>query len=387
PYQEGGEGGSVGANDGLQADNEFESTGTAWVQGDEEMRLDGGGTIGGRLLVGGPLTIDEVTTVGRDAHVGGDFDLGASLDIGGTLYTPSEPSDGSLSYDSLVEQAVDVQDPCTECDPDDQVPIDDIVAAAAADNDNEAVGLDEDVIRDTDEPVRLDLPCGNYYLDGIDVDSDVAIVAHGNTALYVDGDIDAENELTITLAEDAQFDVFIRGDVTVGNGLVLGSPNYPALMRTYIGGEGGLNVNNPTRAGAYVYAVPGGIDNNNQTEVFGGIYTGEYEANNRSLIHFDRRVTTVGKDCPEPDDPSDPDGDAGHDAGDGGDDADAGDGGGPSTCQTEGDECSTESDCCSPLECHEGTCELLDCAPLNAECSENDECCSGECGGGVCIDG
>ncbi|MFP4599964.1 MAG: hypothetical protein ACLFVJ_17030 [Persicimonas sp.] len=398
PYVPGGEGGGIGANGSFTANNGVEITGTTWIAGDDGLTWGSGHTVGQRLMVGGPTSVDASTTVGDDAWIEGELPADASLDIDGTLYSPDGidvPS--TVTYDTLQRQAVDVSDPCTECAPEDRIPVDAIVAAHQTNNDNAEVGLDPDIFDGTaaDEPRRLDLPCGHYYLSEISTESELTIVAHGNTALYIDGDVDSINPLTITLTPDAQLDVFITGDVVTDNPLTLGSPNYPALMRVYVGGPNGVRTNNPLRVAANLYAVPGGLDTNNEIEVFGAVYAQDMVSNNEVDLHYDRRVTTVGDSCPDPDPDPDPDPqpDAGYDGGlDSGQDGglDSGSDAGetpPDQCSTEGDGCAQDSDCCSPLQCSSGTCQLLSCTPLSESCTTDEECCSDSCAFGICIDG
>lgn len=392
PYEPGGYGGGVGVNGPFSMNNDAEITGTFWISDDAGLSISSDAHVGQRLYVAGRVDVGG-TTVESDAYLIGP--LGTSgIDIGGTLYVPPGTDvPGSITYDNLEEDDLDIDDACTECAPEDRVPVGDIVASKSSDNDNDLIGLDEDALTggNTDGS-RLDLPCGNYYLSEIDRTSATTIVAHGNTALYIDGDIDAGAAFSITVESEGQFDVFVAGDVNASTEFDVGSANHPALMRFYVGGDNGLSINNRLHAGANMYVVPGGIDNNNRTEVFGSLYVQEFSSNVEASFHYDRRVTTVGEECPDPDPDPDPNPDAGVDAGDAGDigtEPDAGDdgGGGEDLCHTEGEECAETSECCSPLECSDGECSLLDCKPLNDSCADGAECCSGNCGGGICIDG
>lgn len=405
PYQPGGYGGGVGANGSFSVQTDVEITGTLWISDDAGLMVNNDAEIGQRLYVAGAVDVSG-TSVESDAYIIGPLG-NAGLDIGGTLYVPPDVDvGGSVTYGDLQEDDnLDVGQACTECDPEDRVPIADIVDDHSDNNDNDAIGLNEDALgaNNTDE-VRLDLPCGNYYLSEVDRNATTTIVAHGNTALYIDGDMNLDAETSITVEPEGQLDVFVDGSIYANTEFEMGSANHPALMRMYVGGDDGIMINNRLRAGANLYAVPGGVDNNNRTEVYGSLYTGDMASNVEASFHYDRRVTTVGDECPDPDDDTpDPDpnpdagdaGDVGYDAGDagpgpgdGGDVGTGDDGGGDDLCKTEGESCSATGDCCSPLECDgDGECALLECKPLNESCEDDAECCSGTCGGGICIDG
>ncbi len=390
PYRPGGLGGGVGVNGGFVANNGIEVSGTLWVAGDDGITLNGDLDVGLSLLSGGTLRSTQTTRVGRDATLEGSLSAN-DLEVAGTLTLPTgEAPPGGVGFGALVNADVDVAAPCDACPPN-ALDIPGVVAAFAdpANNDNDVIGLDADVFNPaTNAPNRLDLPCGRYYLSGIQSNEALTIVARGNTVLFIDGDVTANNPLTITLTPDAQLDVFVSGDVINNNALTLGAPDYPALMRVYVGGANGFVANNPVTVGGYLYVVPGDIRTNNGLEVFGGVYANEITANNPWRIHYDRRVATVGDDCedPIPDPDPDPDLDAGVvDAG-----GDAGPGPDPGTlCARQNDACATGDDCCAPLSCIAGVCQQFDCSESFQACTTSADCCSGlPCSGGadgICI--
>lgn len=365
PYVPGGLGGGIGANGGFAINDNATVSGTMWVAGQTGVDFGGVSSVGMRLLSGGNLRTNEEGSVGRDAFIDGQMDLNASYDVANVLHLPiGVQPPGNVTYGDLSNVDITVDEPCTECPPDNLIDVGAIVDAFAdpANNDNALIGLDADLLNPApDNPVRLDLPCGRYYLSGIDSGEPVTIVAHGNTALFIDGDVKSNNPLTITLTPDAQLDVFIAGDVDTNNEFKLGSPNYPALQRVYVGGPTGFMTNNAVTIGGYLYVVPGSIDTNNEVEIFGGLYSNEIVTNNDWRIHYDRRITTVGRECDDPDDPNDPN--------------DPNDPPPTTSCSTVDDTCTTDGECCSPLTCVDGTCQLLDCVPPFGECTSSDQCC------------
>ncbi|RDV37203.1 hypothetical protein DV096_14560 [Bradymonadaceae bacterium TMQ3] len=387
PYTPGGPGGGVGTNGSQRANGLVDVTGSLWVAGSEGINLNIGAEIGQRLYNGGDFYNNNPVSVGEDAFMVGDIDTNLGVTIGGDLNVPAGTSiHPNVTYQSLNEGPVSVGDACSYCEEDDRIDVAAIVASRRDVNDNATIGLEPDVLENATGGVRLELPCGNYYLSEITPNLPTTIVATGNTALYVDGDIESNGQLTITLTPDASFDIFVAGDVRTNERFRLGSPNYPALMRMYVGGPNGFRSNNQIDVGGYIYAVPGGIETNNDIEIFGGLHGSRFGANNQVSIHYDRGVGRVGQSCPDPD--TDPDPDPGDDVGP---DPDVDPDPDPDpVCGSTDDGCASDSDCCSPLRCEEGVCALLSCQPAYLPCSRPSDCCSGMCTAsgsqeGVCI--
>ncbi|MBA2663553.1 MAG: hypothetical protein H0U74_14790 [Bradymonadaceae bacterium] len=393
PYTPGGPGGGAGTNGAINANEAVSVTGTLWAAANAGVRVNDDAAIGQRLYSGGVVNLKRAA-VGDNAYVVGNINVDR-LSVERTLHvSPNTTLNGNVSYQNLVTAALQVGRACTACTAEERIDVAGIVAAhRGQNNDNALIGLDPGALSGSAGNVRLELPCGQYYLNAINVSGPTTIVAKGNTVLYIDGNVSANNELTITLAPNAHFDVFVAGNVTLNNPFRLGSPNYPALMRLYLGGANGFTTNNEIQIGGYIYAVPGGITTNNEIEVYGGLYSQNFNSNNEISIHYDRGVATVGRHCPddEPIDPIDPnDPDAGSDID--GSDPDAGTNPNPDpVCRSTNAVCSSDGDCCSPLLCHEGVCALLACQPAFGPCTQNANCCSNLCavpsggGQGACI--
>ncbi|TDP75949.1 DUF7305 domain-containing protein [Bradymonas sediminis] len=375
PYIRGGEGGGLATNGIIDTTSGFITTGTLWAADTSghgaAVQTTTGATIGQRLYTGSNVHLGRGTRVGGDAFVDGN--VRRNLTIGGTLTVPASATvDADTTYANLQRAEVNVAPPCDACDVADRIPVANIVASrSGTNNDNALIGLDENVFSlFGGNTKRIDLPCGNYYLSEITGNQGVTIVAHGNTALYIGGDILSNGKVTITLTPDAQLDLFVAGSVRVTNGFKLGSPNYPALVRAYIGGDQGLQTTSGSDIAGFIYAVPGGIQSTTSSEFFGGVYGQTVGSTGGNKYHYDRLINVVGESCPDRTPGVDPQPD-------------------PNICATATDACESDADCCSPLLCGEaGECVLLDCQPSNAACTSNDDCCSGGCGNnGFCITG
>jgi hypothetical protein len=56
---------------------------------------------------------------------------------------------------------------------------------------------------------------------------------------------------------DAAFDVFIAGTLSTQSKLTIGSPNYPALTRTYVGSTAGVTFSSEANIAGNIYAAFG----------------------------------------------------------------------------------------------------------------------------------
>jgi hypothetical protein len=141
-----------------------------------------------------------------------------------------------------IENPFTLQKPCKRCDPASQIPVNAYITNySGTNNDNAGIGLNADKFK-AGAPGYvgsgiLDLPCGYYFLSRIDVAGNLTIVAHGNTALFVQGDINSGpgTGLTISEAPGARLDLFVGGAIALQGSPNLGNSAYPANQRTYVG--------------------------------------------------------------------------------------------------------------------------------------------------------
>ena len=197
-----------------------------------------------------------------DAHVVGDIDASqGQMTVGGTLHHPPGATlNGNVTYGTLTNEAVSVDAPCA--------------CAAAA--------------------------CGSYYLDAISMNGQaVGIHATGRAALFIGGNIEADS-LGLTLDPGAELDVFVAGTVQVSGSFTIGSPNYPALSRTYIAGSELLLEGN-TNIGGYVYAPAAPLVINSPLNMCGGLFVASFaNAQSETYIHFDAAIAGIGELCDPP---------------------------------------------------------------------------------------
>jgi len=346
PYMPGGLGGGVGLNGSFLATSSADIGGALWASTSAGVHTDTAANVRQEMHVGGSVSSQDTFGVGASAWVNGNIMSSGAMPINGTLHIPAGATiSGTVMAQQIVREPVNVSVPC-DCTPSQLVPIGAIVAAHRTANDNATINLNPNALAAGGGPQRLDLPCGYYYLTSINTSSSVVIVAHGNTALYIDGNVSSGSEFAVTVDPIGQLDVFIAGHFTSQSAFNLGSPNYPALVRIYVG-MGPLNITGGSLVGAFIYSAAGLVQPESDLEVFGGIFAGDFSSTSRTVIHYDRGVLNAGGQCPPPG------------------------GGGPTGCSSCRDcanqacvngscgACTSSAECCAPLVCSNGRCVPL----------------------------
>lgn len=395
-YRGGGLGGSVGTNARIEVNNDADVRGSVWASGQGRTKFDSKTEIHQQLQAAGTVEFADDSNVRGDGYVVGDVTADDVRFHQALNVRPGSSLDGQISYGSLNRSSqVSVGQACDQCAAADRIPVQEIVEERQGNaNDNDRINLNADALTNLTDPTVLELPCGEYYLSEISANEKVTIRADGRTALYIDGDVQVGNNLTIKPSSSGELDVFVNGDVVLNSASTIGDPAYPASTRFYVGGEGGWQMRDSVRVGAYIYAVPGGLVADDDLTVYGGVYAQQVDAGNDIDIHYDRAILDAGRNCtPRDPDDDEPTGDAGmSDASGtdgGGTTRDAAgesdvDGGGNTepTCRGPGEVCGGDEDCCAPLVCGEaGVCDAKKCRALYESCSSDSDCCSGTCSG------
>jgi hypothetical protein len=374
PFADGGIGAGVGTNGSLKTTGpNFHIGGALWVT-DGGITQSSTLTVEQDIYVGGDWTTG-VSNVSGNGFVTGDISASNTSTLAGTLHIPSTSTISPKFTAGVVSRENVSVSPACDCSPSQQPAVTAIALAHASNNDNALIGLDPGVFAGPTTTTRLDLPCGNYYLDAITTGGPVAIVAHGNVALYVGGDI-TTNTLAFALDPSAEFDVFVGGSLCNTGGLKMGSPNYPAQMRMYVGGTGAcgqaadsIHFTGPNNSFAGNVFSAAGYFSSSASVNYGSLITGSYSNSAASTIHYDRAVLGLGtRVC--------------------GGDLDAGTPPACTSCRDCNNQacvgnqcgaCTSDSQCCAPLVCNtaSGTCEPATCVSPGATCTESSSCCTG----------
>ncbi len=393
PYVPGALGGGIGVNNTIQSTARIEASGDFWVFGALGQTTKGEVIVHQRFFNKGKFDYSDLvsinepsTAAGEDAMIGGAITKGGgnhAATVSGQLRTGTTAC-GSLPQNfttgSCVQAAFDtaLTPPC-DCRSDQLIPVRNIVAhfAIPANNDNALIGLSSSALVSPGGASRLDLPCGNYYLDQVSTAGATTIFVHGRTAIYVGGSMVVSQELTFDLAPDATLDIFVAGVLKTSNTLTVGNPAYPRLTRLYFGsagckgsgtcgsnadccsgvcsggacgGGGGGNISETvslsgsSNLNGLLYGGYGTVRVTNPLEMNGAIFANYYDASTPTTIHFDKGAVQNGEECPaQPP------------------------GVGCSSCRDCDNQacvggqcgaCTVDSECCAPLRCVAGACSL-----------------------------
>jgi hypothetical protein len=253
-------GGGIGANASYNDDGASNIWGDLWASNTAGPRGGGG--------PGATAISSSARDVHHDLHAGGNVSGSPTVDnkayvkgSGGV----SGPASPPIKVASVAE-AVN----CTPID------INAIVAARAGtnnDNNNVTPALAPNILSGGGAPAQIDLPCGNFYFTGIT--QPTTIVAHGRTAIYVQGNIGAGGDLKFTVDPTAELDIFVTGTVTSESALTIGNANYPALTRVYMGTAGTFTVQSGATYGANIWAANAHVLWESSTDYFGTLIAGD----------------------------------------------------------------------------------------------------------------
>jgi hypothetical protein len=339
PYKPGVLGGGVGANERVIGQSSADIWGPTWAaaQTGNAVSFSSKSQIHHDVQSGANMLPADLAC-GKDAYVAGD--IVGNMTVAKTLFqSPGKARTGTITYGTLdTSKVVTVPPPC-DCT--NKIPVAAIVAWGKANNDNAKIGLASNVFA-SNPPARIDLPCGKYYLDGFNLSAASAIVVHGRTTIFIDGNIDVSGFFTMTLDPKvvSELDVFVSGTITVTSSFKLGSPAIPALTRLYVGSAQKLVVSSGLTVGGEIWAGNAPVVWESNADLYGAVFAGDFEGKSPLNVHHDTGVVQAGKPCGPP----------------------PGQCGSCKDCNNQAcingkcDMCTNSSQCCPPLVCQGGTC-------------------------------
>lgn len=294
PYAAGGIGPGVGANETFSAASTGQIFGALWIAGAAGISTVANHNVKGDVRSGGLLTTADTFNIGGDAYSEGG--VTGNVKIKGTLTTPAAAPVNGATYGALLRADVDVTPPCGFCLPDQRVPVEAIVTSRAANNDNASVALDAGALTGKTTPVRLELSCGHYYLSQVQTTQDLAVVAHGKVALYIDGDVAAAG-LSLVPDPGAELDVFVKGNVVASGPVYIGTPQYAAVTRLYVNGAGEFPIGPNVHLAGNLYVPNGTVSVASTARQYGSIHTGSFTNAAEMRLHYDNGIAKAGATC------------------------------------------------------------------------------------------
>jgi hypothetical protein len=280
PYAAGGLGGDVASNVGLDGNRAIDIGGNVTISGAEGVEAGDRLDIAGDLECGGLLGRSS-SAIGVDgsARVAGNIDV-ASLRVGGTLTT---------------SPAATLTAPCA-CD---GIDVAAVVADHRAANHDAAIGLAPDQLANVAGDATLELPCGRFYLDRIQGNGPgtLTIAATGRTALFVGGNVTIGQSLVLDVRPGAELDLFVDGTLQVSGAVRLGDAAQPRALRIYVAAGGSLSLAGGSVVAGNLWAPRADLAAAGPLEVFGSLVVNRINSAAQVVLHYDRAVAFASDGC------------------------------------------------------------------------------------------
>lgn len=322
--------------------------GSMTVAGSDFAPLDGK-----EFLVGGDAKIASAIKASagdcqfaRDLWLGGPLSASVPVRVARDVYhNTSAPLPSQLRAAGDVQARSFVTAPPCACGAGQTLDIAQLVELSQMQNDNQLTGLSRDAFAGVIAGVPLELACGRYALSSVSILGNLLVRVTGRTALFVAGDFAISGNLNIELAQGAELDVFVAGNLSFLVGLAsFGVAERPSALRFYVAGAQTISTLGLTTFAAELYAPNATIELAG-VDTYGSFFGKNIVVADGQHVHFDRAIVSAGEDCagplPERCDACDqcPRGLA---------------------CSAgECADCQRDADCCEPLACTQGRCQPL----------------------------
>jgi len=300
----------------------------------------------GDLTLLGAATIPGYTRSHRNGWLGGNF-----TDLGPADFTGNLRHQGSVVAIPLsvggtnTTGPVSIPPPCA-CGAKNQLDVAAIVAQGLTSNDDAAAGLAPGAWTNVLVNDKISLPCGRYYLDSIRIAGSLEITLTGRVAMFIGADITVLGNLQFHLGSNAELDLFVANDLNLVGLAVFGDKSRPAATRIYVGGSGNVNLVGVGEFVGNLYAPSSIVTAPGYVDVYGSIFSKDFQIPGYADFHYDSAITQVGNNCA----PAKP----------------------PGGCQQCGQctngqacvggacgACTKDADCCGQLVCNGGQCVPL----------------------------
>lgn len=259
--------------------------------------------VGGTLASSGDVSAVGSLGIGGDLQSGGDLNAIGRLTVGGQLQIAgTEHVVGTAEFAGRSDFA-SVNKPCA-CDGPTLFDVGVAVAAAKVNNDNQAAGIDERLHAVGSTELRLS--SGTYYLADATVVGRTRIVADGQVALYVEGDVRAVGQQEFSLEPGATLDLFVSGSVKTVGQVSAGSASDPQSFRLYVGGENSvaLSVGQQEFFGS-IYAPEAKVAHVGSTRIIGALFAKTLAGVGSLQVEYGSPVDLDPPSCVQPPDDED----------------------------------------------------------------------------------
>jgi len=288
---------AVGANGKITATASLSLRGSLYASGAGGIILSGMVDVPKTLHSAGPVTVMQPGTasVTGDAFIGGDAT--GALHVGGTLHLPPTATMGlATTATTTVRETVSVPPPC-DC----TVPFDigGVIQSLSTTNDNASIGLNPNRLMTPGGTVGLDIPCGSYFLSGINSLSPINLSVHGRAMLAVGGDVLLSAGMTIIMDQGAELDLLIFGGITSYGTVPVGAYQ-AASLRIWIAGSSPLTFNGHPTIGGMFEAPLAPVNAPAGMEVDGSIVAASINLGDDVNVHYDPLILSSGLECGDP---------------------------------------------------------------------------------------
>jgi hypothetical protein len=288
------------------------------------------GVIEGSVLVAGlgPAAISGVdASIRGDLSLAGELTFAGDVHVAGSVYARRAPrGSGLLQIDGDLHRGAErVPTPLSDnVQVGGQVIEGDYASApACACNAGNLIGLANVIAAaETAQTELLDmsnltaassfeLRCDRYYVRGISSLSDMTWRVTGHVVVYVAGDFAVGGDMTVELADGAQLDVLVGGNLLVGGAAQFADPERAAAARVYV--LGGVDLATVAERGALppgasagtdltfvgnLYAPTAMLQLAPHSQVYGSLFVRQLLVLQSLLVHYDPTVTSApGASC------------------------------------------------------------------------------------------
>jgi hypothetical protein len=341
-------GAAIGVNGDYGGGEYVRVDGSLTISGTASTASRGGIDVAGDLRLAGPVSAAGPIFVGRDAWLLGATSSLSLATVRRDLHLGPKGSVTALGAVAVgaktTNESFEIAPPCA-CGEGELIDIGEVVRQGMTQNDNGRIGLALDALSNVSSPTELTLSCGRFALNRISGGGEIALHVAGRVLLVVDGDVDAGRRFSLELGPGASLDVFIRGNLAVSGESLIGDNAHPAATRIYVLGSREIALPGTARFSANLYAPLAPLTVLALGDVYGAALGASIQSLGPLLAHYDRAVLRADDDCPVT---------------------------APTCARCDQCEtgktcvggvcgaCASDADCCFPLACKAGACQVLD---------------------------